>query len=160
MFHIILLCAALGYISAQSDSSHIAASLVAVPEAVKTDQQIGAWVEVMKTMRDTSSAEEKRVEKIKQLLLKAFPRWPPNYAENLVEAADNEWKLVNSGSSKLKEVYNKSYDLKSDAKLYKMSPDQRRAEGEKLYNSLSDDDKKKLEEIWKAGVERHQQRQG
>ncbi|EYC44909.1 hypothetical protein Y032_0446g1610 [Ancylostoma ceylanicum] len=155
MFQIILLCTVLGNILARplSNNRQVAASLTEAPDTVVTDEQVGAWVEVIKTMRDTSLSKEKRAEKISQLLAGNWNA-PPEYVKNLVEASDYEWRLVNNASSKVKEVYNKSYDLKSDPKLYKMDPDKRIAEGEKLLNSLSEAEKKELAEIREKSVKK------
>ncbi|EYC44908.1 hypothetical protein Y032_0446g1609 [Ancylostoma ceylanicum] len=58
------------------------------------------------------------------------------------------------GEPRVREVYNKSHDLQSDPKLYKMSSKERRAEGEKLYNTLSDAEKEEMKEILiKAAVQ-------
>ncbi|EYC44901.1 hypothetical protein Y032_0446g1605 [Ancylostoma ceylanicum] len=104
-------------------------------------------------MKDASLTKEERLEKLAQNL-ETLDFVEPNTVTLLAEANDYHWKLVNSASAKVKEVWNKSYDLKTDPKLYLMTRKERRAEGEKLYNTLSDAEKKEMKEI-RMKVEEH-----
>ncbi|EYC44898.1 hypothetical protein Y032_0446g1603 [Ancylostoma ceylanicum] len=160
MFYIILLCTVLGPILAHPLSGDYdgAIDLVNMPDHIVTDQMIGAWTAMMKTIRDTSLTKEKRVEKIVQLpLQEGNGSVSPESAEHMVELIDYHWKLLNNASPKVKAVWSKSYDLKSDPEFYKMDLDKRKAEGEKLYNSLSETDKKEMKEIAEKMEEKHKE---
>ncbi|EYC44902.1 hypothetical protein Y032_0446g1605 [Ancylostoma ceylanicum] len=155
MFHAILLCTVLVHILARPlpDDEAIISDLGNPPESPLNYQELEAWVAAYETMKDASLTKEERLEKLAQNL-ETLDFVEPNTVTLLAEANDYHWKLVNSASAKVKEVWNKSYDLKTDPKLYLMTRKERRAEGEKLYNTLSDAEKKEMKEI-RMKVEEH-----
>ncbi|RCN37467.1 hypothetical protein ANCCAN_16623 [Ancylostoma caninum] len=112
-----------------------------------TDEEIGDFVTLLKTLGDTSLDKEKRVEKIMSILERDDGKPAHKTVEALVELSDYEWKSINAATPKVKDVYSKTYDLLVDPKLYKMDTDKQKEEVAKLYNTLSEAEKKELEEL-------------
>ncbi|EYC29164.1 hypothetical protein Y032_0006g2819 [Ancylostoma ceylanicum] len=156
MFDIIILCTVVSHILARPvpDSHDIASSLVKKPDDVATDQEIEDFVAMLKIMRDTSVAKEKRVEDIVAILKRNDENLPRKSVEDLLDLADDEWKSVHNASPKVKDAYNKTYNLLVDPKFYKMDLTKQKAEVEKIFNALSDSEKKEMEEIVKKTMKK------
>ncbi|KAL6737590.1 hypothetical protein Aduo_011219 [Ancylostoma duodenale] len=161
MFHIILLCTALGHILAHSlpDVHEKSSRLVTKRDLVRTDEEIEAFVKLLKITRDVSLKKEKH-EKAMSLVGQYGEKPTRETVEAFIELYDYELKSINDASPKVKDVYKKLYELVLDPKLYKMDFDTFIAEREKLYSALSETEKKEWKEFqndfkekgWELGI--------
>lgn len=151
VLHLFIVGAVLGRPKPAEELTQKSAS--AIPENM-SEEEMKDWTVFMKIIRDTSLTKEQRVDKVKQAMLgNETEAERKTVIEETELAIDfNDWivKQVATAPVKVKEAFNKIYDMLCDINFLKMTPDERTKEIEQTLTTLNDDDKKELGELNKS----------